>query len=328
MKIQVKKGGPLTTLQDQGRYGFQKFGVLVSGAMDLFSLKLGNILVGNDEKEAALEMTMSGPFLKVPAGLVFALTGADLSAKLGGKPVPLNRAIYVKEDTTLSFGFAARGARGYLSVAGGFDVPLVMNSKSTYLRAKLGGFGGAPLQDGAELETGTLSAGQEKLAAALAKAGGKPFSTFGWSIPDGNLFATDPIRVTQGLQADWFDNDTLYAFLENPYTITAQSDRMGYRLSGTPLHYKDSSLEMISEPVTFGSIQVPADGNPIILMADRQTTGGYAKIAQVIQADLPRLAQMKPGQKIYFEPVTLTAAEQALERQEQFLADAKAMVKR
>lgn len=328
MKIQVKKGGPLTTLQDQGRYGFQKFGVLVSGAMDLFSLKLGNILVGNEEKEAALEMTMSGPFLKVPAGLVFALTGADLSAKLGGRSVPLNRAIYVKEDTTLSFGFAAQGARGYLSVAGGFRVPLVMNSKSTYLRANLGGFSGAPLQDGAELETGDLSAAQEKLAAALSRQSGKPFSTMGWSIPDGNLFAGDPIRVTQGLQADWFDNKTLYAFLENPYTITAQSDRMGYRLSGTPLHYKDSSLEMISEPVTFGSIQVPADGNPIILMADRQTTGGYPKIAQVIQADLPRLAQMKPGQKIYFEPVTLTTAEQALERQAQFLSDAERMVKR
>lgn len=328
MKIQVKKGGPLTTLQDQGRYGFQKYGVLVSGAMDLFSLKLGNILVGNEEKEGALEMTMSGPFLKVPAGLVFALTGADLSAKLGGKPVPLNRAIYVKENTTLSFGFAAKGARGYLSVAGGFDVPFVMNSKSTYLRAKLGGFGGVPLQDGTELETGVLSPEQEKLAAVLSVQSGKTFSSMGWSIPDGSLFAADPIRVTQGLQADWFDNETLYTFLENPYAITAQSDRMGYRLSGRPLHYKDSSLEMISEPVTFGSIQVPADGNPIILMADRQTTGGYAKIAQVIQADLPRLAQMKPGQTIYFKPVTLTAAEQALERQERFLADAKAMVKR
>lgn len=139
MKIIVKKGGPLTTLQDTGRYGFQKYGVLVSGAMDLFSLKLGNILVGNKESEGALEMTMSGPFLKLPAGLVFALTGADLGAKMGGKPVPLNRAVYVKEDSALSFGFAAKGVRGYLTVAGGFAVPEVMNSKSTYLRAKIGG---------------------------------------------------------------------------------------------------------------------------------------------------------------------------------------------
>ena len=328
MKIIVKKGGPLTTLQDTGRYGFQKYGVLVSGAMDLFSLKLGNILVGNKESEGALEMTMSGPFLKLPAGLVFALTGADLGAKLGGKPVPLNRAVYVKEDSALSFGFAAKGARGYLTVAGGFAVPEVMNSKSTYLRAKIGGVGGAPLADGTELETGDLTAEQEKLAAALAGLGGKPFSTLGWSVGTESLFAGEPIRVTQGLQADWFSNATLHAFFRSGYTITAQSDRMGYRLSGTPLPYKDSSLEMISEPVTFGSIQVPADGNPIILMADRQTTGGYAKIGQVIQADLSRLAQMKPGQTIYFQPGTRTQAEEALARQADFLTDAAKMVKR
>ena len=328
MKIIVKKGGPLTTLQDTGRYGFQKYGVLVSGAMDLFSLKLGNILVGNKESEGALEMTMSGPFLKLPAGLVFALTGADLGAKLGSKPVPLNRAVYVKEDSALSFGFAAKGARGYLTVAGGFAVPEVMNSKSTYLRAKIGGVGGAPLADGTELETGDLTAEQEKLAAALAGLGGKPFSTLGWSVGTESLFAGEPIRLTQGLQADWFSNATLHAFFRSGYTITAQSDRMGYRLSGTPLPYKDSSLEMISEPVTFGSIQVPADGNPIILMADRQTTGGYAKIGQVIQADLSRLAQMKPGQTIYFQPVTLTQAEEALARQADFLTDAAKMVKR
>lgn len=328
MKIIVKKGGPLTTLQDTGRYGFQKYGVLVSGAMDLFSLKLGNILVGNKESEGALEMTMSGPFLKLPAGLFFALTGADLGAKLGGKPVPLNRAVYVKENSALSFGFAAKGARGYLTVAGGFAVPEVMNSKSTYLRAKIGGVGGAPLADGTELETGDLTAEQEKLAAALAGLGGKPFSTLGWSVGTESLFAGEPIRVTQGLQADWFSNATLHAFFRSGYTITAQSDRMGYRLSGTPLPYKDSSLEMISEPVTFGSIQVPADGNPIILMADRQTTGGYAKIGQVIQADLSRLAQMKPGQTIYFQPVTLTQAEEALARQADFLTDAAKMVKR
>ena len=328
MKIIVKKGGPLTTLQDMGRYGFQKYGVLVSGAMDLFSLKLGNILVGNKESEGALEMTMSGPFLKLPAGLVFALTGADLGAKLGGKPVPLNRAVYVKEDSALSFGFAAKGVRGYLTVAGGLAGPEVMNSKSTYLRAKIGGVGGAPLADGTELETGDLTAEQEKLAAALAGLGGKPFSTLGWSVGTESLFAGEPIRVTQGLQADWFSNATLHAFFRSGYTITAQSDRMGYRLSGTPLPYKDSSLEMISEPVTFGSIQVPADGNPIILMADRQTTGGYAKIGQVIQADLSRLAQMKPGQTIYFQPVTLTQAEEALARQADFLTDAAKMVKR
>ncbi len=328
MKISVKKGGPLTTLQDTGRYGFQKYGVLVSGAMDLFSLKLGNILVGNKENEGALEMTMSGPFLQVPAGLIFALTGADLGAKLGGKPVPRNRAVYVKEDSTLSFGFAAEGARGYLTVAGGFDVPVVMDSKSTYLRAKIGGVNGGALQDGTELSTGELSPEQENLAAALSRQSGKPFASMGWSVPNEDLFSTEPIRVTEGLQADWFTQDTLHTFFTSPYTITPQSDRMGYRLSGAVLPYKDTSLELISEPVSFGSIQVPADGNPIILMADRQTTGGYAKIGQVIQADLPRLAQMKPGGTIYFAPGSLTQAENALAKQEAFLEQVRQMVKR
>ena len=260
--------------------------------------------------------------------MVFALTGADLGAKLGGKPVPRNRAVYVSEDSTLSFGFAAEGARGYLTVAGGFDVPVVMDSKSTYLRAKIGGVNGGPLQDGTELSTGELSPEQENLVAALSRQSGKPFASMGWSVPNEDLFSTEPIRVTEGLQTEWFTQDTLHTFFTSPYTITPQSDRMGYRLSGAALPYKDTSLELISEPVSFGSIQVPADGNPIILMADRQTTGGYAKIGQVIQADLPWLAQMKPGGTIYFAPVSLTQAENALAKQEAFLEQVRQMVKR
>lgn len=328
MNIQVKKGGPLTTLQDQGRYGFQKSGVLVSGAMDLESLALANVLLGNAEGEGALEMTMSGPVLNLPQGLMFALTGADLGAKLGGTPVPRNRVIYVKEDSTLTFGFATRGARGYLAVAGGFDVPVIMDSKSTYLRARIGGVHGEPLKEGETLAIGALTPEQETLATALAKQSGKTFSSMGWSVPDGEIFGSEPIRVTEGLQYDWFDEDNVGLFCDTPYTITPQSDRMGYRLGGKSLTYKDSSLQLISEPVTFGSIQVPADGNPIILMADRQTTGGYPKIGQVIQADLPRLAQMKPGEKIYFRFVTLAEAEKALLKQKAFLDQVKAMVAR
>lgn len=326
MKILVKKGGPLTTLQDLGRYGYQKYGVLVSGAMDTVSLRLGNLLVGNEEGEGALEMTMSGPALKLPAGLVIALTGADLQAKLGGASVPRNRAVYVKEDSLLTFGFAQEGCRGYLAVAGGFAVPKVMGSKSTYLRAKLGGFQGRPLADGDELETGNLAADQETLAQRLAKMPGKKFSTFGWSIPESELFSAAPIRVAEGLQFDWFKDESVWTFFNTPYAITAQADRMGYRMAGAKLEYKEEGRQLISEPVTFGSIQVPADGNPIILMADRQTTGGYPKIGQVIQADLPRLGQMKPGQNVYFQLVNLTQAEKALLRQETFLQEAKKML--
>lgn len=327
MKIQVKKGGPLTTLQDLGRNGYQKYGVIVSGAMDQVSLRLGNLLVGNKESEGALEMTLSGPALKVPAGLVFAITGADLQAKLGGSPVPRNRAIYVKQDGLLTFGFAQEGCRGYLTVAGGFAVPEVMGSKSTYLRAKLGGVEGRPLQSGDELETGALNEAQEALSQKLAKLPGKDFSSFGWSIPETSLFSSAPIRVAEGLQYDWFKDESVRTFFTTAYTITPEADRMGYRMDGEKLEYKEEGKQLISEPVTFGSIQVPADGKPIVLMADCQTTGGYPKIGQVIQADLPRLGQMKPGQRVYFQLVNLAEAEKALARQEKVFQEAEKMVK-
>lgn len=327
MKIQVKKGGPLTTLQDLGRNGYQKYGVIVSGAMDQVSLRLGNLLVGNKESEGALEMTLSGPALKVPAGLVFAITGADLQAKLGGSPVPRNRAIYVKQDGLLTFGFAQEGCRGYLTVAGGFAVPEVMGSKSTYLRAKLGGVEGRPLQSGDEMETGALNEAQEALSQKLAKLPGKDFSSFGWSIPETSLFSSSPIRVAEGLQYDWFKDESVRTFFTTAYTITPEADRMGYRMDGEKLEYKEEGKQLISEPVTFGSIQVPADGKPIVLMADCQTTGGYPKIGQVIQADLPRLGQMKPGQRVYFQLVNLAEAEKALARQEKVFQEAEKMVK-
>lgn len=327
MKIQVKKGGPLTTLQDLGRNGYQKYGVIVSGAMDRVSLRLGNLLVGNKEGEGALEMTLSGPALKVPAGLVFAITGADLQAKLGSSPVPRNRAIYVKQDGLLTFGFAREGCRGYLTVAGGFAVPEVMGSKSTYLRAKLGGVEGRPLQTGDELETGALDEAQEALSQKLAKLPGKDFSSFGWSIPETALLSSAPIRVAEGLQYDWFKDESVRTFFTTGYTITPEADRMGYRMDGEKLEYKEEGKQLISEPVTFGSIQVPADGKPIVLMADCQTTGGYPKIGQVIQADLPRLGQMKPGQRVYFQLVNLAEAEKALARQEKVFQEAEKMVK-
>ncbi len=288
MRILVKKGGPLTTLQDLGRYGYQKFGVLVSGAMDDVSLRLSNLLVQNDPGEGALEMTMSGPVLVLPAGLVFALTGADMKATLGGKPVPRYRPIYVRKEAILTFGFAQTGSRAYLSVAGGFDVPQVMESKSTYLRAKIGGVKGRPIDKGDELF----------------------------------VFAKGPIRIMEGLQYDWFTEESQRTFVTEPYTITMQADRMGYRLEGVKLTFREKR-DLISEPVTFGAIQVPADGNPIILMADRQTTGGYAKIGQVALVDLPRLAQMRPGDKICFAWTTLTEAEKSYAKQETYLAALK-----
>lgn len=324
MRILVKKGGPLTTLQDLGRYGYQKFGVLVSGAMDDVSLRLSNLLVQNDPGEGALEMTMSGPVLVLPAGLVFALTGADMKVTLGGKPVPRYRPIYVRKEAILTFGFAQTGSRAYLSVAGGFDVPQVMESKSTYLRAKIGGVKGRPIDKGDELPIGTIGPHQAAFVGRMERSAkeGDSFVTVPWSIDGSFVFAKGPIRIMEGLQYDWFTEESQRTFVTEPYTITMQADRMGYRLEGVKLTFREKR-DLISEPVTFGAIQVPADGNPIILMADRQTTGGYAKIGQVALVDLPRLAQMRPGDKICFAWTTLTEAEKSYAKQETYLAALK-----
>ncbi len=320
MQIEVKKGGPLTTIQDAGRHGYQQYGVVVGGAMDPVSLRIGNMLVQNPQGEGALEMTVSGPFLKVPAGLVFAITGADMGPKLGGKPVPLWKPVYVAKDTTLSFGFASKGARAYLTVAGGFDVPVVMNSKSTYLRAAMGGYKGRLLESGDLLTTGTLTPSQEALRDRLAARvrGNDAFAAAPWSIDCGYIFEDAPIHVTQGLQYDWFSAKGLETFLSSPYTISANSDRMGYRTDGPAIEIREKR-DLISEPINLGAIQVPPDGKPIILMADRQTTGGYPKIGQVIQTDIPRLAQRLPGRIIHFEEVTIGEAEASYAHQEEYL---------
>ena len=319
MKIKVLKGGPLTTIQDLGRHGYQKYGVLVSGAMDSFSMRLGNILVGNPLGEGVLEMTMMGPAMALPQGLIFALTGADCSATIDGKPVPRFRPIYVKRDCQLRMSFARQGSRGYFAVAGGFDIPLVMSSKSTYLRAKMGGYKGRPLTDGDELTIGKVSAKLDAFRTAMShNSDDKAFSTVSWAAPGSFIFDTSTIRVTKGLQYDWFTEESIKTFFSAGYAITMQADRMGYRLQGPTLSYKEKK-ELVSEPVTFGAIQVPADGNPIVLMVDRQTAGGYAKIGQVVCADLPRLAQYKPEMELHFQLVTLADAEKLYIQQENYV---------
>ena len=320
MNILVKKSGPMTTLQDLGRIGFQKYGVLVNGAMDSFSSRLANILVGNSPSEAALEMTMLGATLELPAGSLFALTGADLAANIDGKPVPQFRPVYVTKVSTLRCGFSKRGCRGYFAIAGGFDVPLVMGSKSTYLRAKMGGYQGRVLQDGDSLKIGAISALAQKFIQKLsAKASdAAAFISVPWFAPCDFLFGEEVIRVVKGQQYDWFTPASIQDFFQEPYLITLQSDRMGYRLDGKPLERRDKK-ELVSEPVTFGSIQVPADGKPIILLADRQTAGGYPKIASVIHADLVRLAQRQPNYKLHFKEVSLAEAEHLYFQQEDYL---------
>ena len=304
MGIRILKPGLLTTLQDLGRYGYQKSGIVVSGAMDTLALRIGNLLLGNPVNEAGLEITLVGPSVIFEEDQLMAITGGNLSPLINGLPVAMWRPIYVQKGDKLSFGRAVDGCRTYLSVYGGFDVPEIMFSKSTYLRATIGGWKGRAVKANDLLPF-------RKLYPQHAKK-------FGWSA-GGNIYpdlSVRNIRVIQGPEFNQFTEQSISVFFEQSYAISNASDRMGYRLNG-PLLERKSAVELLSSAVTFGTVQVPPEGIPIVLMADHQTTGGYPRIVQVIGVDLPLLAQISPGQKITFELITLAQAQSLLLVREQ-----------
>jgi antagonist of KipI len=312
MGIRVIRSGLLTTIQDLGRFGFQKDGVIVSGAMDQFAHRIANILVGNDESEGTLEMTLTGPTLTFEEDALIAICGGEFEASIDGYAVPLWRPIFVKQGSVLTIGHCRTGCRAYLAVAGGFHIPKVMNSQSTYLLARIGGFQGRALQKGDVLLLREPSRRLDSLG-FHEKTTLLPFIAMNWGISFEfrSYFYGSPktIRVIRGAQFAEFTAQSQELFLTEPYQITPKSNRMGYRLEG-PLLERTKSTEMVSEAVTFGTVQVPADGKPIILMADRQTTGGYPKIAQVIAVDLPILAQTRPGERIVFRDISFAEAQQ------------------
>ena len=321
MSIRVIRPGLLTTIQDLGRYGLQQFGVIVSGAMDPLALRISNLLVGNEQNEAVLEVTLSGPGLLFEHEALIAITGADLSAVIDSHAVPLWRPIWVRQGSLLEFGSPVRGCRAYLSVAGGFDVPLVMHSRSTYLRAGLGGFDGRSLQAGDVLNLRSASPFVSQQIKRMSESGSEyPLIAPGWfGGSDLAEYADDPtIRVISGGQYDWFNEESREAFVSEPFRITKQSDRMGYRLAGPTMRFIQPR-DLISEAVTVGTVQVPPEGQPIILMADRPTTGGYAKIAPVATVDIPVLAQLKPGARIRFRTVSVEEAQELYRSRESMI---------
>ncbi|MBA4601850.1 5-oxoprolinase subunit C family protein [Thermoactinomyces mirandus] len=313
MSIKVIRAGMLTSIQDLGRYGMQKHGIIVSGAMDPFALRVGNLLVGNEEREAALEITMLGPTLQFLEDSLIAICGGNLSPKIDGHKIPGWRPILVKKGSILEFGAARSGCRAYLTLAGGFDIPQVMGSRSTYLRAGLGGFQGRALKKGDILNLRAPSELANKMKDSLSKTTGvQLFSTSKWSVSNRLLSFYQKktiIRVLPGNQFYRFTWDSRKKFFTRDFFITQQSDRMGYQLKG-PQTRLSEPLELVSEAVSTGTVQIPPAGNPIILMADRQTTGGYPKIAQIINVDIPILAQIKPGEKIRFQMVTLEESQE------------------
>ena len=307
MTIRVVKPGALSTLQDLGRYGYQRYGVIVDGAMDEWAHRLANLLVGNPESEATLEITLIGPTLVFDEAAVIAICGADLSPRIGDREVPMDRPVRLCTGSVLEFGRRRSGCRAYLAVKGGYAVAPVMDSKSTYLRGGFGGFDGRALRKGDAIAIGSASAVAND---SKRVDGDAPFGLL--SSPPAarsrSIGAEVSARVVAGAQWPVFSDEAQRAFVTTTFTLTTHSDRMGYRLEGTKLATREP-IEMISEGVSFGTIQVPPDGNPIILMADCQTTGGYPKIAHAASVDLPLLAQMIPGQTIRFELISLDAAQ-------------------
>lgn len=315
----IDQPGMFSLVQDLGRYGWQRFGVPANGAMDERAHRIANALVGNDEDAATLECTLTGPTLRFARNTLIALSGADMVVTADGKRVPFNRAIMLRRGVVLAFGECRRGTRTYLAVRGGIDTDPVMGSRSTYVRGTYGGVEGRALRRGDRVPVSTPQEDQLLLDRMLVQSG-MPFVEAGpVELPAGvssNAADSAPIRFMRGPQWRKFSLAARQAFVRQPFVISTQSDRMGYRLEGPELALKQP-LEMISEACDFGTIQVPPSGSPIVLMADRQSAGGYPKIAYVISTDLPLLAQAAPGDSLHFAPVTLRQAELAAAQAEQ-----------
>jgi biotin-dependent carboxylase-like uncharacterized protein len=300
----VIKPGMLTTIQDLGRWGFQARGVPVAGPMDVRSHRLANALVGNPADAATLEVTITGPELEFDAERIIAVTGAEFDLSIDGHAASFFTALPVASGSRLSFGRRRRGARAYVAVSGGFDVPPVLGSRATSVVCGMGGFDGRPLRSGDRLPLG------EEARSGRRREASSPLPR------PADRHAR--VRVLPGPQQDRFTADALDILQAAPYTIDQQSDRMGFRLLGQPLTHRGSA-DVISDATAIGSIQVPASGLPILLMADRQTSGGYAKLATAITADLPDAAQLSPGDTISFVVCSPTEALSALIAQERAL---------
>ena len=315
MAIEILKAGPLCTVQDGGRIGFQALGYQESGAMDKYAMYSANILAGNtesDRSEAVLEMTLTGITACFDSDTVIALSGADMSPLINGKPVPRYAPLLVRAGDTLTMGTAVKGLRGYLAVYGGISVPLVMGSRSTGLKTHMGGFNGRALQCGDILPIGRTARESEALWHRIRPGfRGRSPLTEGWEWLRGEAplrrcwgdQVITLLRVVPGPQEDAFTPSGLETFSRGVYALTPDCNRMALKLDGPVIETRKGS-DILSDGIVDGSVQVSSKGLPIIMTADHQTTGGYAKIGTVIRADLPAAAQLKPGDRVGFRFVT------------------------
>ena len=295
--VSVLRAGLMTTIQDEGRWGYQAAGVPVAGPMDGWSHRLANLLVGNPRDAATLEITGTGPDLRFDRAARLAIAGATFSGHLDGRPWTSPVVLDAPAGSQLAFSRRERGFRAYLAAAGGFGAPLVLGSRATDVRSGLGGLGGRALRDGDRVP---IAADRRGAAGRVAPPDA------GWMLTEGPA----RLRIVRGPDEDGDAHRAFEQLVSGSFTVSPQSDRMGYRLSGTPVGI--AAAPRISAPVVAGLVQVPPSGDPVLLMADRQTTGGYAAVAVVIAADLPRAAQLGPGDRLVFESCSHDAALQAL----------------
>lgn len=315
MSITILNPGLLTTVQDFGRIGYQQFGVPVSGVVDPRAMSIANILVDNPEDEAVLECTMLGPQIRFNAPNAIAITGGDLGPTIDNQPIPNYAAIRVEAGQVLRFAGLRSGCRAYIAFAGGLDIAPVMGSRSTYMKAKIGGVEGRKLQKDDVIKFRKPNPDLRGLNIRHISPEFVPRLEY-------------KIRVVLGPQDDMFTEHGIETFLSESYIVTPEFDRMGCRLDGEIIEHKGESGDIISDGIAFGAIQVPTAGKPIIMLSDRQTTGGYTKIANVISADFRILAQLKAGDRVRFAQVSIAAAQDALLTQRAALKTLRTAVSR
>lgn len=307
MGIIIETPGLLTTIQDAGRFGYGQFGVTPSGPMDAESFQIANLLVGNPPGESALEATILGPAFRVTEETVMAIAGADMSPTVNGAAIPMHQAIRVPAGSEVKLQAAQNGSRTYIAFHGGFDVPLVMGSRATSIQNHIGGFDGRKLAKGDEIP---LRQGKDAPQDVSRRLVAHQIRRKHENI----------VRVILGPQEDYFTQKGIGTFLEKPYTVSKDFDRMGCRLEGEPIEHKTDG-NIISDGMAYGAIQVPTTGQPIIMLAERQSTGGYTKIATVISVDLPIIGQCFPGDIIRFQAVSIEEAHRLLKEQNAKMQD-------
>ncbi len=309
--LRVLSPGGYTTVQDMGRFGYQDMGIPVTGTLDLFAPALANLLVGNPENYAVLEITVIGPVLEVLGAIDVAVTGANIGITVNDRPMLEWQSIRLEKGDILSIQQVKQGCRAYLAVNGGIDVPKVMGSCSTYTGGKLGGFGGRILEKGDVLKSGS------------ANLLDKPHFIPEKMIPD--YLSDKMIRAIPGPQDNFFD-EGFELFFKSEFLVTPKANRMGYRLQGPSIEIKEGMPKsIVSEPSMPGSVQIPADEQPIILLVE-QTVGGYVKIATIISSDLPKVAQSTPGDTLQFEKIDLKTAHYLYNEQQEKIAKIKTML--